>query len=199
MTLNSLVQEIQQIDTNVTNINSQISHVNDLIEQYIAGDTSVKAQIDTIVADAKALIDGNDLLSSAFHGNLSVSFQTLFDTVSLLEENIQEVVDLKEKEAQAAQDEIRIKFSDFKKLLQLGNVEVLEGTITYSHRHDPRESSKSGQTFNLKLNDYGKVRPPIDRLEDEDDLVITDVQISAKNGSFFSFHDVQAFLSVFVK
>lgn len=196
MTLNSLVQEIQQIDTNVTNINSQISHVNDLIEQYIAGDTSVKAQIDTIVADAKALIDGNDLLSSAFHGNLSVSFQTLFDTVSLLEENIQEVVDLKEKEAQ---DEIRIKFSDFKKLLQLGNVEVLEGTITYSHRHDPRESSKSGQTFNLKLNDYGKVRPPIDRLEDEDDLVITDVQISAKNGSFFSFHDVQAFLSVFVK
>lgn len=199
MTLNLLVQEIQQIDTNVTNINSQISHVNDLIEQYIAGDTSVKAQIDTIVADAKTLIDGNDLLSSAFHGDLSVSFQTLFDTVSLLEENIQEVVDLKEKEAQAAQDEIRIKFSDFKKLLQLGNVEVLEGTITYSHRHDPRESSKSGQTFNLKLNDYGKVRPPIDRLEDEDDLVITDVQISAKNGSFFSFHDVQAFLSVFVK
>lgn len=195
MTLNSLVQEIQQIDTNVTNINSQISHVNDLIEQYIAGDTSVKAQIDFIMLDAKNLLDGKDELSSHFE-DLSLSFQKLFDTASSLEDNLQEASDFKD---QSAQDQICIKFSDFQKLLQLGNIEVLEGTVTYSHRHDPRESSKSGQTFNLKLNDYGKVRPPIDRLEDEDDLVITNIQINAKNGSFFSFHDVQAFLSVFVK
>lgn len=197
MTLNSLVQEVQQIDTNLVNIHSQISHVNDLVEQYIAGDTSVKAQIDIIVSDAKVLLDGKDALLSNSEC-LFASFQRLFDAASSLENNLQEVADLKEEE-EAAQDQIRIKFSDFKKLLQLGNIEELEGTVTYSHRHDPRESSKSGQTFDLRLNDFGKVRPPIDRLEDEDDLVITEIQISAKNGSFFSFHDVQAFLSVFIK
>lgn len=197
MTLSSIAQDIQQIDTNFTSVNSQISHLNNLVEQYLAGDTSVKAQIDVIISDAQDLLVQKDLFFSTF-SQLQDSFDTLQNTISSLEDNLEEVKELREKE-EINQSQIKIRFSDFQKLLQVGNIEVLEGTVTYSDRLEPRESSKSGQTFDLRLNDFGKVRPPIDRLANEDDLVITNIQISAKNGSFFSFHDVQAFLSVFIK
>lgn len=197
MTFTSALQETQNLKSVFSNLNSQVSHFTDLLNQYVDGDTSVKAQIDNIFADIKDLLEEKNEFLESFE-ELSALFQTLSESVESLEDSVEDANTFKVAD-EKSENEIVIKFSDFRKLLSLGSVDTLEGSVTYSLRTDSREAHKTGQTFDLKLNDYGKVRPPIDRLQDEDELVITNIEISAKNGSYFSFNDVHALLSVFLK
>lgn len=195
---NALIEDINALSAKSDEISAEFKRLSPLVRGLKANSLDLSIANYLLLTTA-GLEDALETLNGKFTKLIDDAevFGVLIDNKNYIERLCKQY-----RQEDRGADEVLCFFSEFKKLLSIGTITFLEGTVifgaTKKDKPPARRFQKEGDTKPLFLNSDKKVRPPVGVMIDEDFLVITDIEIQEKNGKVLHQKELQALISTLV-